>query len=339
LKLPKDSRKFLLGIDTGTSKTHALISTCNGTIVGFGEAGCGNYEVVGFDGFKDAMREATNQALTMGDIKKNEIAGMGLGISGYDWPSEQLLMIEAIQALGIECDYRFENDVTIGLIAGSSAGWGVAVDAGTGNNVRGRDPNGRIGRITGNSVYCGEIGGGGEMVWLAQIAVTHAWSLRGPKTQLTQAFMDFADVDSEFELIEGLATEQIQLPPILAKAIFRLATQGDPVASEIIMTSAHELALNVNAVIQQLDLQKRNFDLVLIGSIFKAGKPYLRPFRQTVHVFAPGANLVLLSVPPVVGAVLLAAEVVGISLTELRGALIDSLRQFGSRYQNDTEDA
>jgi N-acetylglucosamine kinase-like BadF-type ATPase len=322
------SNKFLLGIDTGTSKTHAMLSTDTGVVVGFGEAGCGNYEVVGFDGFKDAMRESTKQALSMAGIKKEQIIGMGLGISGYDWPSEAPLMIRAIQSLEINCDFRFENDVTIGLIAGSSEGWGVAVDAGTGNNVRGRDPNGRIGRITGNSVYCGEVGGGGEMVWLAQVAVTHAWTLRGPKTQLTHAFLDFAEVDSEFELIEGLSTEQIQLPPSLAEAIFQLAARGDPVASEIITTSAYELALNVNAVIQQVNLQKRNFDLVLIGSIFKAGEQYLRPFRQTVHGFAPGANLVRLSVPPVVGAVLLAAECVGIPLPKLREPLVDSARHF-----------
>jgi N-acetylglucosamine kinase-like BadF-type ATPase len=328
LKLPQGSTNFLLGIDTGTSKTHALLSTDTGMVVGFGEAGCGNYEVVGFDGFKEAIREATEQALSMAGIKKDQIISMGFGISGYDWPSEASLMIEAIQALGIECDYRYENDVTIGLIAGSSVGWGVAVDAGTGNNVRGRDPEGRTGRITGNSVYCGEIGGGGEMVWLAQIAVTHAWTLRGPKTLLTQAFMDFADVESEFDLIEGLATEQIQLLPALAEVIFKLAAHGDPVSREIITTSAHELAINVNAVIQQLDLQQHNFDLVLIGSIFKAGDLYLRPFSQVVHGFAPGANLVRLSVPPVVGAVLLAAEVVGIPLHKLRESLIASVQQF-----------
>jgi N-acetylglucosamine kinase-like BadF-type ATPase len=328
LKEPHSSKNYLLGIDTGTSKTHAMLSTCSGEVMGFGESGCGNYEVVGFDGFKDTMREATEQALNMAGINQGQIISMGLGISGYDWPSEAPLMTAAIRALEIECDYQFENDVTIGLIAGSSEGWGVAVDAGTGNNVRGRDLQGRIGRITGNSVYCGEIGGGGEMVWLAQIAVTQAWSLRGPKTQLTQAFMDFAEVESEFELIEGLATEQIQLPPNLAEEIFRLAAQGDPVAGEIITTSAYELGLNVNAVIQQLDLQQHDFDLVLIGSIFKAGEAYLRPFRQTVHGFAPGANLVRLSVPPVVGAVLLAAEVVRIPLHDIREPLVDSVRHF-----------
>jgi N-acetylglucosamine kinase-like BadF-type ATPase len=337
LKLPQGSKNFLLGIDIGTSKTHALLSTSTGTVVGFGEAGSGNYEVVGFDGFKHAMREAAEQALTMGNISKDQIISMGFGISGYDWPSEAPLMIQAIQALEINCDFGFDNDVTIGLIAGSSEGWGVAVDAGTGNNVLGRDPDGRIGRITGNSVYCGEIGGGGEMVRLAQIAVTHAWTLRGPKTQLTQAFMDFAEVESEFDLIEGLATGQIQLPPNLAEKIFQLAVQGDSVAREIITISAHELALNVNAVIQQLDLQQRNFDLVLIGSIFKAGEPYLGPFRQMVQGFAPGANLVRLFVPPVVGAVLLAAEVVGIPPPKFRATLIESVTHFFEGRSGDTD--
>jgi N-acetylglucosamine kinase-like BadF-type ATPase len=115
-------------------------------------------------------------------------------------------MVEAIESLQIDCDYQFVNDVELGLLAGSENGWGVAVDAGTGNNIRGRDQSGRTGRITGNSVYFGEIGGAGEMVWLAQIAVTHAWTQRGPKTKLTTCFIDFLDVDSEFAMIEGLAT-------------------------------------------------------------------------------------------------------------------------------------
>jgi N-acetylglucosamine kinase-like BadF-type ATPase len=328
LKLPDGNKNYLLGIDTGTSKTHAMLATSSGEVVGFGDAGCGNYEVTGFDRFKDVMSEATHQALSMAGIKKDQIAGMGFGISGYDWPSEAPLMIDAIQALDVSSDFQFENDVTIGLIAGSSEGWGVAVDAGTGNNVRGRDREGRIGRITGNSVYCGEIGGGGEMVWLAQIAVTHAWTLRGPKTLLTQVFMDFAGVESEFDLIEGLATEQIHLPPVLAEEIFRIAELGDPIATEIVNTSARELAHNVNAVIQQLQMQQDTFDVVLIGSIFNVVEPYLHPFRQTVHAFAPGANLVRLTVPPVVGAVFLAADVVGIPLHNLRESMIASVQQF-----------
>lgn len=163
------------------------------------------------------------------------------------------------------------------------------------------------------------------MVWLAQIAVTHAWSQRGPQTQLTQVLLDFTGVDSEFALIEGIATGQVHLPPQLARQIFRAATDGDHVARQIINTSAYELALNVNAVIRQLNLQDHPFDLVLIGSIFKAGELYLQPFRETVHAFAPGAKLVRLSVPPVIGAILLATEVHKNADHNFRQALLTSL--------------
>lgn len=323
-----DNQGYLLGVDVGTSKTHALLTDCEGKVIGFGEGGAGNYEVVGLEGFTQAMHEAIQNACKRGNITDKHILAMGLGVSGYDWPSEEPLIMEAIEALGMGCQYQFTNDVLIGLIAGATQGWGVAVDAGTGNNVRGQDQNGRIGRITGNSAWFGEIGGGGEMVWLAQIAVTHAWTLRGPKTELTQAFMSFAGVDSELALIEGLATDVIHLPPILAKEIFRTAEQGDPVAKEIITTSAHDLALNVNAVIRQLELQEQTFDLVLIGSIFKSGEPYMDPFRQTVHSFAPHANLVHLSVPPVVGSILMAAEMVGIKTKSFRENLLVTIHNF-----------
>lgn len=333
------SQKYLLGIDTGSSKTHAVITSLNGQVLGFGQAGCGNYEVVGLEGFKIAIQNAVNEALHMAGADRNDIAAMGFGISGYDWPSEDPLMVEAIQSLGINCDFRFVNDVTIGLIAGASAGWGIAVDAGTGNNVRGRDQKGRVGRITGNSFWLGEIGGGGEMVWLAQIAVTHAWTQRGPKTQLTQVFMDYAEVDSAFALIEGLATDIIHLPPMLAKEIFRIAAEGDAVAAEIINVSAHELASNVNAVIKQLNLQNQKFDLVLIGSIFKAGEQYISPFRQSVQSFAPGARLVKLSLPPVVGSVLLAAETLAIEKHHIRQTLVDSLSVLLAQFQEETDTA
>lgn len=323
-----NSPGFLLGVDTGTSKTHALIATTAGEVLGFGETGCGNYEVVGLEGFITVLSDAVGQAIRMAAITKNQIKAMGFGISGFDWASEEPKMHEAIKTLGINCTYQITNDVTVGLIAGTSEGWGVAVDAGTGNNVRGRDRTGRLGRITGNSVWCGEIGGGGEMVWLATIAVIHAWTSRGPQTKLTQLFMDFAEIETEFDLIEGIATDQINLPPILAEEIFRLAAEGDQVAGEIVNTSAIELAENVNAVIRQLDLQTQPFEIVLIGSIFKAGEPYLKPFRQAVQAFAPSARLIQLSVPPVVGAVLLAAESSGINPHSIRQALIDSLNDF-----------
>ena len=193
---------YLLGVDTGNSKTHAMISDINGRVVSIADTGCGNYEVIGVDGLKLVINEVVDETLTKAGIKKSEILAMGFGFAGYDWPSEANMMIEVIDSLAIHCPYDFVNDAVIGLIAGSTSGWGVSVDAGTGNNVRGRNSAGKLGRITGNSIRFGEVGGAGELVWLASVAVTYAWTQRGPKTQLTQLFMDYAEVQTEDELIE-----------------------------------------------------------------------------------------------------------------------------------------
>lgn len=315
---------YLLGVDTGTSKTHALITDLTGRTVGFGEAGCGNYEVVGSEGLISALNNSVYEAVNNAQIKATEIVSMGFGFSGYDWPSEKPIMDQAIASLRISCPYQFVNDVTIGLIAGASQGWGVAVDAGTGNNVRGRDKFGNIGRITGNSVSFGEFGGAGEMVFQAILAATYAWTRRGPKTRITQMLMAYAEVEHEEALIEGLAMEQIHLPPILAKDILQLAREDDKVAQEVVNFSAAELAKNVNAVIRQLNFQDIAFEVILIGSIFKAGEIYLKPFRETIHAFAPSATLIHLSVQPVTGAVLLAAETVNLPANLIRDRLIQT---------------
>lgn len=320
-------KAYLLGVDIGSSKTHALIADLAGHALGFGAAGCGNYEVVGVEGFMSALQESIQQALHSANVNKKDIGGLGLGISGYDWPSERSIMISAIDSLGLDAKYDFVNDALIGLIAGSSTGWGIGVDAGTGNNVMGRDKSGKIGRITGNSIRCGEFGGAGEMVWRASVAVIYAWTQRGPKTQMTQLFMDAANVSSEEALIEGLAMDQIQLSPLLAKQIFQLASLGDGVALDVVNFTARELAFNVNAVIRQLNFEKLSFEVVMFGSIFKAGEIYLRPFEQTVLDFATGAKFVQLHVPPVVGAVLLGAEASNLYEPTLRKNLVESTKK------------
>ena len=324
---------YLLGIDTGSSKTHAIISDLAGNVLGFGEAGSGNYEVVGLPGLKSALSHAVNLAKEQAGIINEEIVSMGLGLAGYDWTSEEPLMIEAIEALSLDVKYQFVNDVVLGLIAGSTHGWGIAVDAGTGNNVRGLDERGKMGRITGNGIRFGEIGGASELVWKAMVAVTYSWSQRGPKTGLTEYFMDYVGVPSEETLIEALAMEEAYLPSDLARGIFSLAEMGDLIAHQIITESATELARNTNAVIRQLNMQNKDFEVVLIGSVFNAGDIYLSPFKETVLKFAPKAKFLKLSVPPVVGGVLLAAKTIGLSADDLRDNLIQSTLALISKNQ------
>jgi len=119
--------RYFLGVDVGATKTHALIAEENGQVCGFGEAGPGNHEGVGYDGLAAALRTATEQALARAGLSIAQIAGAGFGVAGYDWPSEREPTLRAIRTLGLNVPFEAVNDTIIGLLAGAPDGWGIAV--------------------------------------------------------------------------------------------------------------------------------------------------------------------------------------------------------------------
>ncbi|HEX2696392.1 MAG TPA: BadF/BadG/BcrA/BcrD ATPase family protein, partial [Anaerolineales bacterium] len=174
------AHKYFLGVDVGATKTHALIADETGQALGLATGGPGNWQSVGFDGQRAVLQDVTRRALAFAGLRTDEISGAGFGIAGYDWPSQRESHLKVIESLGLVCPFELANDSVIGLVAGASQGWGVAVIAGTGNNCRGRDKNGREGRITGEGIQFGEFGGGIEMAMRATQAISHEWSRRGP---------------------------------------------------------------------------------------------------------------------------------------------------------------
>ena len=156
--------KYFLGVDIGATKSHAMVADSTGVVLSLGIGGPGNYEDVGFDGLTSVLNAVTGEALAMAGVSKDELAGAGFGIGGYDWPAEEELTNQAIETLGLRVPFIFVNDTIIGLLAGSEKGWGIAVVSGTSNNCRGRDQRGREGRVTGAGPFMGEYGGAQEVV-------------------------------------------------------------------------------------------------------------------------------------------------------------------------------
>src|SRR5688572_7553056 len=124
---PEMNKTFFLGVDVGGTKTHALVTDETGHVLGFGRSGPGNRTLVGYQGFTDALRQATNEALATAGLTTEQIAGAGFGVAGYDWPSERQATLQAIATLNLRAPVEAVNDAIIGLLAGSAEGWGVAV--------------------------------------------------------------------------------------------------------------------------------------------------------------------------------------------------------------------
>jgi N-acetylglucosamine kinase-like BadF-type ATPase len=317
-------KRCFLGVDVGATKTHALVADETGQALGFGESGPGNHELVGYDGLAQALQGAVHDALAMAGIEVGQIVGAGFGIAGYDWLAERVPTLDAIRPLGIEAPIELVNDTLVGLLAGASEGWGVAVVAGTGCNCWGWDRSRRVGRVTGHGTWMGEGAGASELVGNAICAVSLAWSRRGPATRLAPAFTEWCGARDTSELIEGLCLGRYHLEADAAPLVFQVATEGDEVAQEVIDWAGRELGSLAVGVIRQLEFDALDVEVVLVGSLYDGGPMLIEPMQHVIHEAAPRARLVRLTAPPVVGGVLLGAEQAGMWRSGLRERLIES---------------
>jgi N-acetylglucosamine kinase-like BadF-type ATPase len=315
-------KRYFLGVDTGNTKSHALLADEQGRAVGFGHSGPGSWEAIGWQGAQQVLHDITGQALAQAGVEKADIWGAGFGFAGYDWPEDRAGHQRLIDELGLtNAAVRFGNDALVGLVAGATAGWGVVVAAGTSNNCLGWDESGREGRITGQGPRFAEYGGASEIVTRAVQAIALAWTRRGPETALSQALVGAAGANDVADLFAGMTRERYEMPPAIAPLVFEVATAGDAVAQEIVRWAGCELGNLAVGVIRQLELQQLAFDVVLSGSIYKGSPTLIDEMTRTIHSVAPQARLVRLEGPPVVGGVLLGMTQVGVDTSLLRSTL------------------
>jgi N-acetylglucosamine kinase-like BadF-type ATPase len=320
---------YLLGVDVGATKTHALLADASGTVLGFGGGGPGNPFHVGHDGLLRAIAGAVEQALKCAGVSKAQIRSAGFGIAGYNWPSEHPALARTVAALGLSGSVHIVNDAIIGLLAGTPAGWGIGLVAGTHCNCRGWDRERREGRVIGFKM--GEAAGAKALVQQAVYAVARQYTRRGPETDLTAAFVRAVRARGVEDLLEGLTSGRYALTASAAPIVFTEAERGDPVARDLIRWAGQELGSLATGVVRQLGLETVAFDLVLIGSLFRGGPLLIQTVEEAVRAAAPHARLVRLEAPPVVGGVLLAMGPTAFERSRVHEALVRASLAFAAR--------
>jgi N-acetylglucosamine kinase-like BadF-type ATPase len=309
-------QKILLGVDIGATKTRALLADGGGAVIGFGLAGPGNHETVGYPGLTNSVRIALEKACAQAGAAAADILSAGFGIGGLDWDSQEPDTRRALAETGLRCPMRLVNDTILGLVAGAPEGWGVAVVSGTGCNCWGwNKDHTRIGRVTGGGVLMGEGAGATELIAEAVKAVARSWTKRGPATALADALVACAGARDLADLLEGMMDNRYGVDACSAPLVFEAAAKGDPVAAGLVEWAGTELGEMVNAVVRQLDFQELEFDVVMVGSMFDGGASLVEPMRRKVEALAPRARFLRLACPPVAGAVFLAMEQAGIPVT------------------------
>lgn len=322
--------KYFLGIDVGSSKTHALIIDETGQCVGFGKSDGGNHQRVGYEGLETVLEESFDRARKISDVDPAHIAGAGFGVAGYDFPSDREPHLNAIASLGLSCSIEVFNDGVNGLLAGAMHGIGVNVTAGSSNNCRGRNKHGKEGRIVGNGPTFGEYGGGIEIAARALQMVNYAWIKRIPPTVLTQVFLNATGAKNDLDLMEGLSNKQYHLTPALGVRVLQAAWEGDMTALEVIRWAGEELGWLAVAVARQIEMEDEEVEIIQSGSGFEAGELITEPMQEVVMKHCPKAKLIRLDGPPVVGAVILAMEQAGFDGYAVRDKMVRTAKEMVS---------
>lgn len=319
--------RYFLGIDIGSSKTHALIVDETGRCMGFGKAWGGNHQGVGYDGLENVLKNSFEAAREMCGVDPTHITGAGFGVAGCDFPSDREPHLKAIASLGLSCPVEVVNDGVIGLLAGATNGIGVNVTAGSSNNCRGRNKDGKVGRIVGNGAPFGEYGGAAEIVQRGLQMVNYAWIKRIPPTALTKIYLEAVNAKSEMDLMEGLSNEQYHLFPYLALEIIKAANESDTAAQEIMRWAGEELGWLAVSVARQIEMENEEVEIIQSGSVFDAGEIIAEPMREIVLKHCPKATLIRLDGPPVVGAVILGMEQAGFDGYAVRAEMVRTAKE------------
>ncbi|WP_152394491.1 N-acetylglucosamine kinase [Paenibacillus guangzhouensis] len=307
---------YYLGVDAGGSKTLAVITDSEGRMIASGHSGPGNHQIQE-EMARRNIQEATSLALQEAGLAPEHIRYAGFGLAGADREADFQILRPMIKSLGFP-RYEIVCDTISALRAGTMRPYGVVVICGTGMNCAGINPQGAMLQCGGFGYPYGDFGGGRELAIEAFRSVIRSWEGRSEATVLTPLILDQLGYDSVEQMFHNFLDHGMEAPSALAPLLFSAAAVGDEIALSILRVQGTELGLSAKAVIEKLGMQQETFDLVLAGSIITKGDAqFIHPYiLEEVRKAAPNCQLRTLDMEPVVGAVLLAMDWDGLTITD-----------------------
>jgi N-acetylglucosamine kinase-like BadF-type ATPase len=302
---PFDIPIDLLAVDGGGSKVDVALVGRDGVVLGAAR---------GTDGLEGAVAAACSDAGL--DPANRPIAQLGMFcLAGADLPADDERIQRELVGDGWSAETVLRNDTFAVLRAGTTHGWGVALVCGTGINCTAVGPDGRTFRFPAIGSLSGDWGGGYDIGSAALWHAVRAEDGRGPDTLLATDVPAHFGLTRPLELVEAIHLGQLsrsrvaELPPV----VFAAAAAGDGLAATIVERQADEIVLMAVTAIRKVGLAEEDgLEVVLGGGIFHNGDPgFVERIREGI-----GAPVRVTAEPPLVGAVLLGLDRLGVTAAD-----------------------
>ena len=307
--------RYVVAADGGNSKTDVVLSTVDGEVLAQVQGSGTRPHVTGMDRTAQDLAAMVRDACERAGLDQGQpIVAGAFYLANVDIPAEEEAARDALGRLGVVEQLKVYNDVFAVLRAGSVRGWGVAVTAGAGVNAVGVHPNGDVARYLSLGDITGDWGGGHAVGVAGLGAAVRAEDGRGPDTKLTVRVAEHFSLASAEAVALAIHDHEIPYAAVhtLAPVVFRTASEGDPVAREIVVRLGDEVATMATTLLRRLRLLDSDADVVLGGGTLQSGNDVLiERIGQLLHAAAPNTQVTVLDVRPVVGALIEALVMAG----------------------------
>jgi len=219
--------------------------------------------------------------------------------------------------LASDSNILVDHDIRIALAGGLTGQEGIVLIAGTGSSCYGRRTDGRS-HQTGWGYILDDLGSGYFLGQQAMIAAVWAYDGRGRETSLSSAVQSALGYDHMDNIMNVVYHGRMDVTRIasLAPLVLRAAEEGDSVALDIIKRGAEELSRMAYVVAERLDFLEHPVLVTMVGGLVESNLFYKREIQQAIRRRLPQSVIKEPELPPVLGAVLLALESKGVSVSD-----------------------
>ncbi|WP_017436148.1 N-acetylglucosamine kinase [Saccharococcus caldoxylosilyticus] len=293
----------LLAVDGGGTKTIAVIANYKGEILGKGNGGASNYQVVGRDialqSIQMAVQEALksiNQSLLSYPLHFKKAI---FALAGIDTKKDEIIVNdivqEAISSLSIEVNHMvIENDCLAALLGVTPKTPGALLISGTGSIVYAHNGKGKIVRVGGWGHRVGDEGSG---YWIGKEAIRSVLKMydgREKNTILAQLLLQHFQFNSLEDLYNWVYSEHYSVDDVaaLTMVVEQGLNQGDEVSQKILDQASYELEklllVAISHVIEETD---NNFSLILQGGVLQNNSYIRNKILKSLKRRYPNFNL------------------------------------------------
>lgn len=267
---------YVLGIDGGGSKTVCVLMNDARQVLGRGESGPSNYQIIGIAATLKSIQSAIQEAIK--NTSNINISAICLGLAGVGRIADIEVIKKLVEELPINWKSQPENivicnDALIALVGGIGHDVGIVVAAGTGSIVFGRNHQGKTRRVGGWGYILGDEGSAYKIAVAGLQAALKSYDGREISTSLVEDFKQHFSMVNIEDLVEvvyrrGWGVKEIAaLAPIVDFA----AASGDELANKIIDDAVKELVKATSTVIEEIFNYESMLEIVTTGSVWRGG--------------------------------------------------------------------